>query len=154
MPYFAQLCVQVQEDEHLTYPTFNLAMSLFSDAEWKAVLPTAPLQYWQLLQVATGQELTRCRLQIDNSILLYLLGLPYQDDHLMHLMQPLADRNTPLQPSHQHLAEQLAATWSQATVTLPIVQLCGVEVGEKWAIAESHVCTQPSICDHISLPRF
>ncbi|MDF5721810.1 MAG: ATP-binding protein [Rhizonema sp. PD37] len=136
LPYFAQVCAQVQEDEHLTYPTFNLAMSLFSDAEWNAALPTAPLQYWQLLQVATGQELTRCRLQIDNSILLYLLGLPYQDDRLIHLMQPLADGNTPLQPSHQHLAEQLAATWSQA-ITLPVVQLCGMEVAEKWAIATS-----------------
>lgn len=135
LPYFAEVCARVQEDEHLTYPTFNLAMSLFSDAKWDTLLPAAPLQYWQLLQVATGQELTRCRLQIDNSILLYLLGLPYQDDRLMQLIQPLFDPNTPLQPSHQHLAEQLAATWSQPTVTLPIVQLCGLEVAEKWAIA-------------------
>lgn len=137
--YFPQLCAQIQEDQHLTYPTFGLAMRLFPNPDWDALLPTAPLQYWQLVQVGTGQEVTRCRLQIDNSILLYIMGKPYQDELLMHLIQPLPDHSrTPLQPSHQHLAEQLAATWSQAEAasTLPCVQLCGVQVADKWAIAE------------------
>lgn len=141
LPYFPKICAQLQDDEHLAYPTFGLAMHIFPEADWGALLPVAPLQYWQLIQVGTAQELTRCRLQIDNSILLYLLGKPYQDERLMHLIQPLTNSSTPLQSSHQHLAEQLAATWSEAaSSTLPIIQLCSAEVADKLAIAAAS-CT-------------
>ncbi|BAY50008.1 AAA ATPase central domain-containing protein (plasmid) [Scytonema sp. HK-05] len=141
LPYFPQLCIKAQGNEQLAYPTFGLAMRLFPNAHWNAVLPESPLQYWQLVKVGINSDLPQSRLQIDNSILLYLLGEPYQDDRLMHLIQPMpvkANLNIPLQPSHQELAERLASVWRQThttSLTLPIVQLCGVEVTDKWAIA-------------------
>lgn len=141
LPYFAQLCAQAEGDERLAYPTFGLAMRLFPDSHWSAFLPTAPLQHWQLVQVGASQELIKCRLQIDNSILLYLLGQPYQDERLIHLIQPLPkiDSNLPLQPSHQNIAQKLAAIWSpvETASTLPVVQLCGAEVSDKYAIANT-----------------
>ncbi|MEQ9481632.1 ATP-binding protein [Coleofasciculus sp. F4-SAH-05] len=44
--------------------------------------------------------------------LLYLLGQPYQDTQLMHLIQPL-DTAIPatLQPSHQQIADRIAQLW-------------------------------------------
>ncbi|GAA6614512.1 ATP-binding protein [Scytonema sp. NUACC26] len=141
LPYFPQLCMKAQGNEQLAYPTFGLAMRLFPDSHWNALLPDAPLQYWQLVKVGINSDLPQCRLQIDNSILLYLLGEPYQDDRLAHLIQPMpvkSDTGVLLQPSHQDIAERLANAWSQTqstSLTLPIVQLCGIEVTDKWAIA-------------------
>ncbi|MBD2681275.1 MULTISPECIES: ATP-binding protein [Nostoc] len=139
LPYFSQLCAKAEGDEHLAYPSFGLAMRLFANASGSVLLPMSPLQYWQLVQVATNQEITKCRLQIDNSILLYLLGEPYQDERLIHLIQPIQETNSdlPLQSSHQNIAERIAAIWLRTEVasTLPVVQLCGLEVSDKWAIA-------------------
>ncbi|MBD2449743.1 ATP-binding protein [Nostoc sp. FACHB-152] len=139
LPYFSQLCAKAEGNEHLAYPTFGLAMRLFPNASGSALLPMSPLQYWQLVQVGANQEITKCRLQIDNSILLYLLGEPYQDERLIHLIQPIpkSDSNLPLQPSHQNIAEQIATIWTQteAVSKLSVVQLCGLDTNDKWAIA-------------------
>lgn len=139
-PNFSALCANAQGNREMAYPTFGLALEVFPQSHWSAFTPQAPLRHWQLLQVGTGQVITFCSLQIDESVLHYLFGEPYQDDRLMSLIQPLpvgAHGNTPLQPSQQQLAERLAAILSEAgnSSTFSIPQLCGLDVGDKWAIA-------------------
>ncbi|MBD1880513.1 AAA family ATPase [Coleofasciculus sp. FACHB-T130] len=139
-PNFSALCANAQGNREMAYPTFGLALEVFPQSHWSAFTPQAPLRHWQLLQVGTGQVITFCSLQIDESVLHYLFGEPYQDDRLMSLIQPLpveAYCHTPLQPSHQQLADRLAAILSEAgnSSTFSIPQLCGLDVGDKWAIA-------------------
>jgi len=135
---FPALCASVQGDPQRAFPTFSLALSSLNAPQWKALMPTSPLRRWRLIEVGTGSALTLSPLRIDERILHYLTGLQYLDERLAGIIEALP-KSGELVPSHQHLAEQLAATWSQAsgTASLPIVQLCGEETASKRAIAAS-----------------
>ncbi|MEQ9553538.1 MAG: hypothetical protein RIM23_28440 [Coleofasciculus sp. G3-WIS-01] len=127
IPYFPQLCIEAQGSPQYPYPTFNLALHLFGnpavsfggDEAMNALTLTAPLQYWQLVNTESSVPLPLSPLQLDNSILLYLLGQPYQDTQLMHLIQPV-DTPIPatLQPSHQQIADRIAQLWQTNPNTL------------------------------------
>ncbi len=133
---FPALCAAAQGDPQRTYPTFSLALGALNAPQWNALMPAAALRRWRLIEVGTGSALTLSPLRIDERILHYLTGLQYLDERLAGIVQPLA-KSGELVPSHQHLAEQLAATWSQASGIsgLPVVQLCGIEIASKRAIA-------------------
>jgi len=135
---FPALCATAQGDPQRAFPTFSLALSTLNTPQWKALMPTSPLRRWRLIEVGTGSALTLSPLRIDERILHYLTGLQYLDERLAGIIEPLL-KSGELVPSHQYLAEQLAATWSQAsgTSSLPIVQLCGEETASKRAIAAS-----------------
>ncbi|MEQ8751894.1 MAG: ATP-binding protein [Coleofasciculus sp. G1-WW12-02] len=127
IPYFPQLCIEAQGSPQYPYPTFNLALHLFGnpavsfggDDAMNALSLSAPLQYWQLVNTESSVPLPLSPLQLDNSILLYLLGQPYQDTQLMHLIQPV-DTPIPatLQPSHQQIADRIAQLWQTNPNTL------------------------------------
>jgi len=112
-PNFTALCANAHCNREMTYPTFSLALEVFPSAHWSAFTPQAPLRYWQLLQIVTGQAITLGSLQIDETILHYLFGEPYQDQRLMSVMLSMPEMATTggaLPPSHQQIAERLAAT--------------------------------------------
>jgi hypothetical protein len=195
IPDFPDLCAQAQGKAQMDYPTFGLALQAFPQPQWSATTPTSPLLHWQLLQIEVNRTLTLSPLQIDSSILHYLMGEPYQDQQLLGIIQPFqveAYQNFSLQPSHQQVAEQVVATLNtvgNATSTryltspptpllqgegspvppfplqteespvppfprregglgglgsptshAPTIQLCGMEVADKWAIAAT-ACT-------------
>jgi len=113
IPDFPSLCAQAQGKAQMDYPTFGLALQAFPQPQWSATTPSSPLLHWQLLQIESNRTLTLCPLQIDTSILHYLMGEPYQDQQLLGIIQPFdleAYQNFSLQPSHQHIAEQVVAT--------------------------------------------
>ncbi|WP_218082631.1 ATP-binding protein [Anthocerotibacter panamensis] len=141
-PNFAGLCATVQANPKLSYPTFNLAFNVFSDKQWSALTPQAPLRRWHLITLGPGQPISLCPIYIDECILHYLCGEPYQDQQLLSKIQPLPGDlfDYPLQPTHDQIARRLTATWNNLH-TLPIIQLCGSEVADKWAIAR-HACTR------------
>jgi AAA+ superfamily predicted ATPase len=133
---FPALCAAAQGDPQRAYPTFSLALSTFSPPQWNALTPAAPLRRWQLIEVGTGSALTLSPLRIDERILHYLIGLQYLDERLGGFVEPLSKAGQ-LVPSHQKIADQLAAIWSQVwgRKGLSIVQLCGIEIASKRAIA-------------------
>jgi len=150
LPNASSLYANAQGNREMPYPTFGLALEVFPEAHWSAFTPQSPLRHWQLLQVGTGQVITLCPLQIDESVLHYLLGEPYQDQRLSNAiasMQVESYHQTPLQPSHQKLVDRIVATWSQSNpeAAVSIVQLCGTEAADKWAIAAnaSHLIGRP-----------
>ncbi|AFZ18149.1 ATP-binding protein [Allocoleopsis franciscana] len=139
LPNATALYANAQGNREMPYPTFGLALEVFPNAHWSAFTPQAPLRHWQLLQVGTAQAITLCPLQIDESILHYLLGEPYQDQRLSNAIAPMrveAYHQAPLQPSHQQIVERITATWSKSNLAsaVHIVQLCGIEAADKWAI--------------------
>ncbi len=134
LPRFSALCASFNHNPQMPYPTFGLGLQLFANAHWNAFTPQGPLRRWQLLEVGTGPVITQCPLQIDETILHYLMGEPYQDDRLAPLMSTLlADISEPLPPSHGQIAEELSTLLNAETPGA--VQLCGVEHSDKRAIA-------------------
>ncbi|MEW6493620.1 MAG: ATP-binding protein [Cyanobacteriota bacterium] len=133
---FPLLCATAQGDSQRTYPTFSLALATLKPSQWNALMPTAPLRQWRLIEVGTGSALTLSPLKIDERILHYLIGLQYLDERLTGIVEP-STRAGELVTSHRQVAEQLAAIWSQASgkFSFPIVQLCGNNMASKRAIA-------------------
>lgn len=127
------------------YPNFSLAMTL-PIASWSALTPTAPLRRWQLIQISEGSALSLSPLRIDERVLHYLLGENHLDERLRGIVEPLAGQSETHVPSHWELAAQITTTWVQTPkkTGLPVVQLCGDEVGSKRAIAST-------ACKHLNL---
>ncbi|MEA5516972.1 ATP-binding protein, partial [Nodularia sp. UHCC 0506] len=120
------------------YPTFSLAMAVLPTAYWQALTPSAPLRKWEMIHIGEGAALNLSPLRIDERILHYLMGCDHLDGRLQSIIEPLTQTNETQVASHRQLAEQLATTWTQTVGTiLPIIQLCGDEVGSKRAIAST-----------------
>ncbi|WP_257236410.1 hypothetical protein [Nostoc sp. 'Peltigera malacea cyanobiont' DB3992] len=137
---FAKLCAIVHGDSQRAYPTLGLALAALPDVHWDAIAPNAPLRHWRLIQIGDGHSLTLSPLRIDERILHYLTGIQYLDERLAGIIEPLQEVSD-LVPSHQDLAERVAAVWSQAykVNSLPIVQLSSGETASKRDIAAT-VC--------------
>jgi SpoVK/Ycf46/Vps4 family AAA+-type ATPase len=137
---FIDLCASAQGDPRRNYPTFSLALASLKDPFWAALSPEAPLRRWRLIEVEQGRTLAHSPLHIDERILHYLVGLSYVDQRLAGLVQPLVS-HSPLSPSHQQIARELAATWIESRTSLshPLLQLTGDETESKRAIAAAAV---------------
>lgn len=132
-PNFRELYAIAQDKNDCTYPTFHLALNLLPEAHWQAFTPNAPLRRWQLLHLASGEDITHSRLQIDEGILHYLMGEPYRDGLLAGVIEPLNSTPLPLPPSHFALAQDLIPILEQPET---LVQLCGSDLEQAAAIAQ------------------
>lgn len=146
---FPALCAAAQGDSSKNYPTFSLALATLSQPQWNALTPDAPLRRWRMIEIGAGTVLTLSPLRIDERILHYLTGLQYLDERLKGVVEPFSV-DSELVPSHQQLAQHLAAAWLQAfgKTPLPIVQLCGDRRSSKRAIAAA-LCQQVGLNLHI-----
>ncbi len=89
---FAAACAAVKPDAPgatITLPTFGLATSVLDEPHWSAASRLRPLRYWRLIEVGAG-PLLHAALEIDERVLLYLLGVPAADDRLEIIMHPIA----------------------------------------------------------------
>jgi hypothetical protein len=133
------MCAGVELDSKLANlcaarPTFSLALAVFEEAHWSALLPSRPLRYWRLLDVMSGEALTTSPLRIDERILHYLAGVQTVDERLRPLLQhPVAPKQ--LAPSQRAIAEEAAAVWTHAHGSTPAIQLCGNEPAAKRDVA-------------------
>jgi hypothetical protein len=130
---FSALVASAQGDPQRTSPTFGLALTVLPDAHWSALTPVAPLRYWRMLEVGQAPSLTASPLRLDERVLHYLAGLPYLDDRLSALLEPVAAELEPV-PSQAALVNRLVDLWS-TTGKPPVVQLCGPNPVEKRIIA-------------------
>ncbi|MEM8641340.1 MAG: ATP-binding protein [Cyanobacteria bacterium P01_G01_bin.54] len=135
-PAFPGLLANAQSLTGESYTTIQLAMQCFADPHWSAVTERRPLRAWQLVHWASHPEPSRAALQIDEAILHHLMGEPYHDPVVTAMLKPhspLAGQ-TPLQPSHQTLLEQMVVLL-QTSQAAPLLQLCGTLRDLQWAIA-------------------
>ena len=93
-----------------TGPTFALALAVLPQPHWNAVIPTAPLRQWRLLELEQPGTPTRSRLRIDERILHYLLGIDYLDERLYGLLTPVSLQAEPT-PSLAAVGERLLDRW-------------------------------------------
>jgi len=90
---FAAACAAMQPDvagATAALPSFGLAASVLDEPHWSAASRLGPLRYWRLVEMGAG-PLLHAALEIDERVLLYLLGAPATDDRLEMLMHPLAE---------------------------------------------------------------
>ncbi len=133
---FADLCSAAQQDAQLAYPTFGLALAVLPEAHWSALLPTAALRRWRLVDLRAGGTLMTSPLRIDERVLHYLTGLQHLDENLIGFVR-LEPEPPDLVPSHRRTAQRIAGMWrrAQGGGNLPVVQLCGADVAGKSAVA-------------------
>jgi hypothetical protein len=133
---FAAHCAAAQDDPQRSYPTFGLALAALPEAHWSALAPDASLRFWRLVELRTGDTLTASPLSIDERVLHYLVGVPYLDERLRGLVEPL-QTSSELPPSHRVLVDQIVGFWSRAQGMWPSIQLCGDDPVGKRAVAAS-----------------
>ena len=143
----ATLCSQVQDNPARPYPTFALAMMIFSEPAWEALSPERPLRYWRLIEINQpgSQPLTTSALRADERIVNYIKGLNYLDDRLTPLLAPIATfpsdgDNDALPPSQQTVVEGILHRWRHgdgAGRMLPVVELLGPDEPSK-RLAATH----------------
>ncbi len=110
-PNFDSLCGNAQGDGQLSYPTFNLAMSVFAAPHWNAISPNRPLRRWQLIEVVRGKTLTYSPLRINERILHYLMGVDCLDEAFKGIIEPVSV-GSELVRSNRAIAKQIAAILS------------------------------------------
>jgi hypothetical protein len=123
---FAARCAAAQGDPARRLPTFSLALAALPGAHWSALLPSAPLRHWRLVELDSRESLTVAPLRIDERVLHHLAGLRHLDERLSGLIRPLPEPEE-LIPSHRELAERIAQAWTEAAGRdgLPAIHLCG-----------------------------
>ena len=142
----AGLCAQAQGDPQRTYPTFALALALFDEPAWEALVPERPLRYWRLLEINQpgATPLTASSLRADERIVHYIKGANYLDDRLTPLLSPLYLQSEPngalpaLPESQQQAVDAIVRYWSQAPAhsPLPVAQLLGPDAASKHLVAQ------------------
>ena len=137
-PTMALLYAQIQGNPPRPYPTLNLALQYFGEHHWNALVPTAPLRYWQLIQPVGEDTLTGRSLQIDERILHYLMGVTYFDPALETCVTPMAVPTT-LPPSQSIIAAEIVRHWQVDPGTL--VNIYGSTAASRAAIVQS-ACQQ------------
>jgi hypothetical protein len=135
-PPFAQLCAAAQPESLRGRPSFGLAMATFPEPNWQACTPDAPLRRWKLVEVGAADTLTGAPLRIDERVLHFIMGQTYVDERLADALDvvPTGGR---LVPSHQEIADHVAAIWSAARdpSEVPVIQLCGPDPESRREIA-------------------
>ncbi|MDQ3929213.1 MAG: ATP-binding protein, partial [Chloroflexota bacterium] len=139
---FAALCANAQGDPQRAYPTFGLAMAALPDVHWSATTPAAPLRYWRLVEVGTGDTLATSPLRIDERVLHYLAGVAHLDERLQGLVEPLQAPGD-LLSSHRAVVHRIVGHWSRTEGASPgpVIHLCGDEDAGKQAVAAAACAT-------------
>jgi len=122
------LCAGAELDSGFPRPSFGLALGLLPEPHWSALTPTAPLRRWRLIELDPGEPLTEARLRIDERVLHHLAGVPYVDERLFGLVEPVFAA-LKLASSRRSLAAQLAELWARqrAAGAWSAVELCECE---------------------------
>jgi ATPase family associated with various cellular activities (AAA)/Winged helix domain, variant len=132
--WFAAACRGAQDDR--ATPTFSLALAALSGAHWSALTPNAPLRYWRLIEVGAGEGLVTSPLRVDERILHYLAGISYRDERVDALVRAYAPP-AKLPPTHQAVADRIAAVWGDDLAAESPLQLCGADADTLCDVAAS-----------------
>ena len=131
----AQACAKANANENCNYPTFALALAALPEAHWNALTPASPLRHWRLVEMAEGTSLTSTALQINESVLHYLMGVHQLDERLLGDLRPMPE-GVDLPDSHKVHVQRLAQQWSTPHLgkVWPVAYLCGIDQSAKTTI--------------------
>ncbi|MBB5503114.1 ATP-binding protein [Paraburkholderia sp. MM5384-R2] len=152
---FLSACAAVHRNPQATWPTFGLALATLGDAHWSAISRLHPLRYWSLVDIlrtsASSAPLLHAPLQIDERILLYMLGVPAVDERLEALIQPMPASMHPGLRNHNvawntALDEALRHWLSGAERSKPVL-ICGDRAASR-EMAFAELCSRARLTPH------
>jgi len=128
------LCARAQQDPHMSYPTFALALTVFDEPDWAALAPTGALRSWRLIREESPSRdpLTMRPLSIDERIVHFLKGLNVVDERLARLLRPVPALGWPLPSSQAATADAISASIDHLSGRL--VQLVGTSEASKRSV--------------------
>jgi hypothetical protein len=105
----ASLCRGLHGQHGGSGASFALASRAFEGAHWSALLPSAPLRYWRLVDLDSRRDgsLSHARLLVSERTLYHLLGLVYLDDSL-HAVLSAVPAGGDLWPVHRDAAARIS----------------------------------------------
>ena len=142
-PYISSLCEAIQGKQQI-YPTLSLAISSFSNSHSRVLLPSSPLQEWELIEFLNDFTKARSPIRLEQRVFSYLLGETKIDRALLGLVEeiPSEFKNNYLPDSQLKILSKMVNIWnegivwnSQNTNKKPILQLCGNSIDSQYAIA-------------------
>jgi hypothetical protein len=133
---FAPIYEAANKEQRPALPTFSLALAVFDDAHWSAMLPGRPLRYWHLIEILAGEALTTSPLRIDERILHYLTGMRSMDERVRGVVDGVAHGVT-LTPSELAVAQRIVDCLSPGSrhEWRPALQMGGSEPERRRAVA-------------------
>jgi hypothetical protein len=131
------LCARVQNDASRPFPTFALAMTIFDEPSWDALLPDRPLRLWRHVDVAQGpaQPLTTSAIHADESALHFVKGLHDLDERLVPFLTRNRVDGDDLPPSQRAVAEQIVRVLQHDQPRFQPIQLLGNDAESKQLVA-------------------
>lgn len=111
-------------------PTFALALATLPDPHWDAISPDRALRRQRLIRLAPGEKLSTRGLRIDESVLHRITGIAVASRDGLAL---LGDEATPLTPTQEALARELAAA-VQAIDARVLVRLDGADADTRRSV--------------------
>jgi hypothetical protein len=118
------LCGEAGAQLQRPWACFGLALALFPEPEWNAILPVAPLRRWRLLDLEEGAGLVGARLRIDERVLHFLAGLNHLDQRLSALLRGLPPVGL-MAEAHRGAAQQGAGLLGGRRAASPVLVLGG-----------------------------
>jgi hypothetical protein len=134
--HFAPIYEAANKEQRPALPTFSVALAVFDEAHWSAMLPGRPLRHWHLIEVLAGDALTTSPLRIDERILHYLTGMRSMDERVRGVVDGVDHAGT-LTPSEITVAQRIFECVSPRNRQegRPVVQVCGSEPETRRAVA-------------------
>ncbi|TQV72574.1 ATP-binding protein [Exilibacterium tricleocarpae] len=154
---FAELCAAARGDSHKHWVSFDLALQVFNDGQWRPFSTHSSLRYWLLLRLEDPANPQLSALHIDEGILHYLTGHVARDPQVTPLCLPLAPP-APLIDSHQQIADRIARVLADTPGQQPgpLIQITGSQAVAGAAVVQQAFHTLEVQCYRIdaqSLPR-
>ena len=130
----AELCAAAHDEPRLRFPTFQVALRVFDDSHWNALLPQAPLRRWNLIEVPAGDTFLTSQLILAEPVLHFLMGSSALDDQLQPLLEPIAPPRV-LPSCYRAQTERLVAILTDSREQPVVAHLSGTAKGGKHSVA-------------------
>ena len=139
-PAVAAWCARAQSPQELPYPTFALALAIFDEPAWDAMLPGRPLRYWRLIEIDDRGHLPllTSALRGDERAIGHIRGLDYLDGRLANLVVPVKEASEgALPPSQEALVGRVLRHFQgdRSRQEVPLLQLVGADSASKRLVA-------------------
>ena len=104
----------------------SLALGLFGPEAWDALCPAAPLRQRRLIELTGSEPMLGRRIEADERVLHFLMGLNYLDARLEGIVYPLAPAAATIGDAAGAVVKRIVAAWSRPGV-VPVLLLAGTD---------------------------
>jgi AAA+ superfamily predicted ATPase len=141
----SELCSRLYRNPNSKFPTFDIALRAFPEADWEAILPDSNLRRFQLVTIRNYDDipLITTPVRIQERILHYLLGFKsVMDSSLDYLVRPV-QMTAPVPDSAKSRISEIVEVYTNCPnkTTLPVFHLWGPD-GDSNLLVAQRVCEE------------